>query len=145
MKARLVRSEKVYTELERIRAASDGLLSPADVVRAARAKRSPLHGLFTWDDTAAAQEWRIHEARNLIRVIVQVLPQTGEETTVYVSLSQDRKNEGGYRHVAEVIYDDDLRTDMLATAMDELRALQKKYKKLKELAAVFAALEEVDA
>lgn len=47
----------------------DGRLDPADVVEAARDPASPLHGYFEWDDTEAARQHRLGQARQLIRRI----------------------------------------------------------------------------
>jgi hypothetical protein len=44
-----------------------GKLSPADVLAAARPEDSPIHEFFEWDDTAAAESWRMEQARELIR------------------------------------------------------------------------------
>lgn len=46
-----------------------GRLSPADVVETARDPSSPLHHCFDWDDTSAAESWRIEQARRLIRSV----------------------------------------------------------------------------
>jgi len=43
--------------------------TPPAVVDAARAEDSPLHRYFTWDDGAAAEKWRLDEARKLVRSI----------------------------------------------------------------------------
>ena len=50
-----------------------GRLTPDQVVEAARNPRSPLHGRFEWDDSAAAAKWRIEQARELIRTIKVVI------------------------------------------------------------------------
>src|SRR5690606_1315589 len=57
-------------ELERIREANDGRLRPEDVVVSAQKQDSPLHAIFTWDDSKAANEYRLSQARRLIRLVV---------------------------------------------------------------------------
>lgn len=59
-------------ELERIRNASGGKLATQEVVRWAAEPDSPLHACFTWDNEKAAQEFRLEEARSLIRSVVVV-------------------------------------------------------------------------
>ncbi|MFN2592332.1 MAG: hypothetical protein ABR532_05805 [Candidatus Dormibacteria bacterium] len=39
------------------------------VVEAARPEESPIHGHFTWDDTAAAHERRLDQAASLVRMV----------------------------------------------------------------------------
>jgi hypothetical protein len=47
----------------------DSKRTPEDVVAAARPKRSPIHRDFEWDDAAAATEYRLAQARYLLRSI----------------------------------------------------------------------------
>jgi len=139
----------VHAELERIRHLHpEELLIPEEVVRAAQSPRSPLHELFTWDDTEAARRHRLEEARQLIRVTVTLIPGTDQEVRAYVSLSEDRPQGvkgqitggGGYRATAEVMSDEQLRAILLADAQREMRAFQNKYARLSELALVFDAM-----
>lgn len=54
-----------------------GIVTADALVSAAASPASPLHGLFTWDDTVAAQKWRIQEAREILKTItVQVQVET---------------------------------------------------------------------
>ena len=57
----------------------DGALTADAVLDDARDADSPLHGFFEWDDTEAAQRYRIAQARQLIaRVKVQII--TSDDT-----------------------------------------------------------------
>ena len=78
--------------------ARDGTLKPAAVIKEAKSSRSPLHHLFTWDDTIAAREHRLNQARQLIRVAVTILPAVSNgPVRQYVSVSTMRKTAtGGY-------------------------------------------------
>ena len=136
--------QEVIEELEAIREAAGGVLKPEDVVECARDEENVLHSQFTWDDGAAAEQYRLWEARQLIRVCVTVLPQTEMESRVYVSLSGDRKREGGgYRALCEVLSDTQLRDELLAAAERELNEFTAKYRQLAELGEVFAAAERL--
>lgn len=139
-------SPEVIAELKRIADEADGLLSPQDVVAAARPKSSPLHGAFCWDDTEAANKYRLWQARMLIRTTVQYLEVSGDKTPVrvFVSLTTDRdEEEGGYREVLSVLSDAGHRNQMLSDALEELEVFERKYKLLTELAGVFAASRKV--
>jgi len=46
-----------------------GRLTPEQVVEAARPAESALHACFTWNNSEAAERWRIEEARELIRSV----------------------------------------------------------------------------
>lgn len=56
----------IHEELERIHDAN-GSLSPELIVEAARSAYHPLHHAFTWDDSVAAHEYRLLQARAMIR------------------------------------------------------------------------------
>lgn len=59
-------------ELQRIKRAH-GLLHPATVVDESRPEEAPLHPAFEWRDPVAAEQWREHQASQLIRR-VRVVP-----------------------------------------------------------------------
>jgi hypothetical protein len=134
-------------ELEAIRAQGGGILKPDDVVRRAKGKNNPLHKYFTWDDTAAAREYRLWQARELIRVHVRIeSPGQTFPTRVYVSLDADRQGVGGgYRHIDDVLSDVDLRGQLLDQADRDFRYWEAKYSHLKELAAVIKSMDRVRA
>lgn len=130
----------IHSELEACR--RDGLIRPEDVIERAKRKKSLLHDKFTWDDGKAAHEYRLIEARNLIRV--HVIHAVGDEspTSVYVSLTQDRALPGGgYRAMADVLSDAQLYQQMLDDAFTQLNNLQQKYRRLRELEPVWLASE----
>jgi hypothetical protein len=131
-------------ELRRIAKVNNGLLRPENIIQEAESEESPLHGCFCWDDTRAAREYRLWQARELIRVVVEVIPQSKVEQRVFVSLSTDRKEAGGgYRVLSHVMTDVDQRRQLLADALNELETIQAKYANLKELAKVFSAVQQV--
>ena len=60
-----------------------GNLTPHVVVDEARDEESPIHDRFEWDDTKAGEEFRLGQARKLIRVVLTVGPQ-GNSTPMFV-------------------------------------------------------------
>lgn len=56
-------------ELERIRLDNGGRLTPDAVVAVAQDKKSPLHAAFTWDNDKAGHEYRLWQARQLIKSV----------------------------------------------------------------------------
>lgn len=140
-----MRNELIISELNRIASRNGGVLKPELVVEEARRPSSPLHSRFQWDDSVAAHEYRIFQARNLIRVVVHVLPNGNEETErVWVSLKQDQQNEGGgYRTLVSVLSDADLRQQLLEQAFEDLQYFEEKYSHLQELAEIFKAMKKI--
>lgn len=135
------KTDTVVKELLRLK--RDGVLNPARVVEAAKPKSSPLHECFTWDDSLAAHQHRLWEARMLIRTRVTILEHETTETRVFVSLSTDRGSDGGYRELVAVLGDEDQTEQLLQDALEELEIFRAKYSKLKKLAGIFEALDKV--
>lgn len=131
-------------ELEKIRIANNGFLHPKSVLDFARNKSTELHKFFEWDDNEAAEKYRIAQARALIRVNVIVSPQTNEKVRAYVSLSTDRKNEGGYRALVDIVNDEVMLDTLVADAMKELAFVTKKYESLKKIAEIGELFETIE-
>lgn len=138
----------IAAELKRLAAEHDGVLQPETVVAAASDPDSPLHAQFEWDDTKAAAEHRLWQARTLIRrVIVEYEKAPGEraEHQLFVSITTDRAKEGGgYRVLTDVLSDEDLRQQLLIDARREMATFRSKFAKLTELAQVFDSMAEAE-
>lgn len=141
MSTRSGTSKKVVAELRAIAARNGGIVQPEAVVAAAKKPTSAMHGWFTWDDGEAAEKWRLHQARNLLRVTVEYLAddKAEEPVRVFVSLRSDAGV--GYRRTADVMTDDELRDGLLSEARDDMESFKAKYRRLNELSAVFEAME----
>jgi len=138
------RKEIVLPELERIRLENGGILKAEAVVAEAESEDSPLHPYFQWDDNAAASEYRLWQARQLITAMVIVLPMYRRPITAYVSLRSDRTLvAGGYRAMVEVLADPVLRNDLLCEALDDIKVWEMKYRRLTELSEIFHAIASV--
>jgi hypothetical protein len=139
----------IAKELAKLARKHGGQLRPEVVVESARDPKSPLHSSFNWDDTEAAIQWRLQQARMLIRAVV-TYESVGDGKTVkvrpYVSLSSDRTEGGpGYRTLVSVMSDDELRAQMLVDARDDMQRFKAKYRALKELVDVFEAMDRAAA
>lgn len=135
---------KIKEELEDVRANGGGILYPSATVAFAQDEDTELHKQFTWDDSQAAHQHRLWQARHLIRVVVDIYGSGGDatEVPVYVSLSSDRKA-SGYRSTRDVYAEDELRQVLLADAKREMQRFTNKYRMLKELEKVFSAIKDV--
>ena len=70
-------------ELEKM-AEKIGHLTPEAVVEKARNPNTALHGMFTWDDGEAAEQYRLLQARGLIRRVVVHVTQPAQKEMVTV-------------------------------------------------------------
>jgi hypothetical protein len=134
----------VSEELETICASHGGILLPLHVVNYAKTHpKSELHEKFTWDNSVAAEQWRLHEARMIIRAEVTVLPGMQEETRAWVNLVKGRHDSGGYVQTIEVLSNAELLETLLEEAQTELDQWIAKYGHIIELAEVVSAIKTV--
>jgi hypothetical protein len=121
---------------------------PKAIVDDARKKTSPLHPLFTWDDAAAAEEWRVQEARQLVKNLVRVVireESDGEPERVRAFVSvKDEEGNRGYVTTVLAASEPALRRQMVEDALNGLRAWRARYKELSELRPVLDAIEQVE-
>lgn len=84
-----------------------GRLTPALVVQEARDEAHPLHDKFTWDDSAAAIQWREQQAREIIRNarIEVTVKDVTFSAIAYVRDPNAAPHEQGYRGVAHLAAD----------------------------------------
>jgi|TARA_Y100000310_G_scaffold223798_1_gene225671 hypothetical protein len=141
----MVKTKPITIEEELAEIREKGLLRAEDVVAYAQDEDTLLHERFEWDDTVAAHQHRLWQARQLIvEVTIVPRPETGP-TQAYVSLTTDRNNGegGGYRTIVDVMSDEELRTTLLNDAKTEAGKWRKKYSGLKELFSVFYAIDKL--
>ena len=87
--------------------------SPLQIVAAARPKSSPIHKLFEWDDTIAAERFRLSQARNHVNHLeVVIIQEKGERSTKafhsVIINSGDQKHRA-YCHMENVAENEDLK------------------------------------
>jgi hypothetical protein len=100
MKSTLMKKvEKVVQDIYK----KNGEVKASLLVEAARPKESPAHPAFEWRDGVAAEEYRLYQARHLIRR-VQVIHEDKPAQLVHVPIVsvRDESREGSYKP-AEVI------------------------------------------
>lgn len=120
-------------ELEAIRA-KYGKLCPEDVVKSSRPKSAPLHDLFEWNDTKAAEGYRLSQARTIIRS-VQFVPYRGKEpVTQYVHVRMNPVNESYYQDISVAVQNPDEYESAMAEAMGKLFSAQRAVEELRECA-----------
>lgn len=86
--------DAVKNVLGKLYHSTKGLTAEA-VVQEAKKPSSPLHPLFEWDDGKAAEQWRLHRARNLIRAVRVIKVDGAEEILFHVP--KITKGPGAYK------------------------------------------------
>ena len=76
----------IRDELERIYE-TNGVLTPEAVVDDARPDDAPLHSHFEWDDALAGEQYRLVQARHLIRAVTVDAPSSALRSPQQVHIS----------------------------------------------------------
>ena len=135
-------------ELKRIIESNGNRVDANRIVDEAANPLNPLHGAFEWDDTKAAHEHRLWQARHLAGSLQfrLITPDKRELSgRVFVQIS---KPEGGprkdYTLTTYALSNVDLRAEVLRTALLELAAFRRKYSDLSELAQVIQIIDATE-
>lgn len=134
--------------LEKLRKVHKGELLPSDLVADAKKSNSPLHPCFEWDDSIAGERFRLQQARGLIRSVVAVYrPVETEPKTIsvraYTHISE--KGQPHYRATDQAMSQKITRIMIVKTAWDELQQWRRRYRDLKEFAALFEEIDQLNA
>lgn len=125
----------------------DGVLTCEAVVNAARAKSSPLHSYFTWDDSHAAERYRLIEAGRLIATVrIEYTPKKAAQvvyTPAFIPTGTNSEGKREYFPIEEVTRNEFLQQKALADARSEMEGTRARYSHLVDLlelsSEVFAA------
>jgi len=131
--------------LEMLRKRFKGELTPEDVLEDAKHDNSPLHSFFEWSDTEAARQYRLQQARGLIRAVVAVYvreDQPAVRQKAYVHIPEPSAPH--YREASHAMSQAKTREMVLKSALAGLHAWKKKYKDLQEFAALISIIDKID-
>ena len=94
--------QKIGEELELIKQKTN--LTSSNVVTKAKSPESILHKYFEWNNTSAAKNWRLQQARNIVNHVVEVIVISGKQVEERAFFNVVVKNgENIYVSLAEVI------------------------------------------
>ncbi len=93
----------VLTFLEKLCKDNDGTITPDEVVKAGRAKSSPIHSCFDWDNASAGDKYRLTQARQLLRMRATfVVEDTSVVAPVFVRDATAESGEQGYVRLTDI-------------------------------------------
>jgi hypothetical protein len=144
-------AQVVGETVERLATVNGGVCPPGALVDEARPVESPLHTLFQWDDSQAADAFRKQQARKVINSI-RVTQRTGDDEhpapsyPAFVSVVKidDSGVNRGYKSILQVVDEPDELAQVMAEAMASLKAFRRRYAALKEFAPVFRAIDQLE-
>lgn len=125
-------AQKVYDE---IRDLGDSV-TPTDILECARDEDTELHKCFEWDDTIAAEKYREHQAKMVMRLLVIKEVEPCDDRPEIRVLHVTERGQG-YKPIELIVQREDEYKALLARAYAELKAFKAKYSMLKELDEIF--------
>jgi hypothetical protein len=137
----------VGEEIAAVAAAHGGICSPGALVDRSRPNDAVLHGEFLWDDSAAGEEYRKYQARNLVRAVVVVRDATPAPAFVHVKIVDDQAQDDesaiqeGYMRVEVAMQLPDLRGQVLSETIGMLSGLRRRLVELQHVQSVVAAID----
>lgn len=131
-----------------------------------RPEESPTHALFEWDDSIAAEKYRLHQSKCVILQVEcteEVIENPDSEVTVSVVEESKRQEEakkfryavvnvnpkkpgqiGNFVPIQKALADQEMRSQVLKNAISALRSIERRYNTLEELSEVCALIRELD-
>ncbi len=143
-----VEPEVAGKTLEAIRK-RDGGLNPEIVVEDARPKNAPLHPAFEWDNATAGQQYRVIQARQMIRSVVCIRENTDTGKKVeeirYVSIG-NLEHKSKYTTTIEALSDEEMKHQVMKDARAQMLGIQRRCQRIEDMAESMELLRQsIDA
>ena len=117
-----------------------GKFTPMEVLEKAKDETTELHKCFEWNDSIAAEKYRLEPAKNIIRMLVYE-KETKEQAVVRYYAKTETKHV--YQPTKQFLVQEDEYQGLLRRALAELEAFKNKYHTLTELENIFEAMEMI--
>lgn len=127
-------------EMERIESLY-GSLTPQNILDASRPKNALFHTLFQWDDTVAAEQYRLQQARTILNNIEVTVVSDGSSKQINVYEVVKQQSSGQiYKSINSMTLDD---IDFIKQrTLKELTILKDKLSMYKEFSKVTSSLHQ---
>ena len=126
---------------EEIRSIGDDA-TPAQIVELAKGKSTELHRCFEWNNTVAAEKYRLYQARQICaNLIIKRPDEETEEDRVPIRVFYKTSSNEGYKDSSLIFHKKDEYAELLERALGELHAFKMKYSALLELQDILAMID----
>ena len=115
-------------------------LTAQTLLDASRPKDAPLHQEYEWDDSKAAEAYRLTQSSYILRSLVIVPDEQKPTETIRAVFTVA---DGKYQNVRTIISAPETRDALLRQALRDLQSVKRKYSALSELSPVWAAVDEI--
>lgn len=148
----------VLSEIEK----RDGSVTSKAFLEYSRPEESETHNMFEWDDSIAAEKYRLAQSGRIINQLQVELIEDGDSSPMEMDVTMDRKDAvikvnafvnvssksvKGYavfNNIQDAMMDDAKRSQVLANALAELKAFEAKYKEYVELCDLFKEIDNLE-
>lgn len=121
----------------------NGSLTAQEVLDLARPSSSPIHKYFEWDNTIAAEKYRLSQARHLITcVVVEIDEITVRKYVTPVVIHQEGRR--AYVEINRARADKNIWVQVLERAMQDALMWNARYKHLRQLKSISVAITEAE-
>ena len=117
-----------------------GKITPMEVLEKAKDETTELHKCFEWNDSIAAEKYRLEQAKNIIRMLVYEKETKEQEVVRYYAKTETKHV---YQPTKQFLVQEDEYQGLLRRALAELEAFKNKYHTLTELESIFDAMETI--
>ena len=114
--------------------------TPKQIVDKARDSNTELHKCFEWNDSIAAEKYRIEQARLVIRCLV-IKREDGQEDKPERRVFYKTDYNEGYKPLEFIVRNESEYDKLLKQALAELHAFKVKYHALSELEEILALID----
>jgi len=120
----------------------NGNVTPEELLKSAKKKKSVIHKYFDWDDTSAANKYRRSQAYRILNSIVVVVEDIPVKAFHNVFVKEERSNR--FINVNEARKNNELWEQVVQQALDEIILWKEKYKDYVQLAPIVSAIEATE-
>ena len=128
--------------------ARDGAVTKEAFLEESRPEDAPTHRMFEWDDAKAAEKYRLVQSKNIINNLKVVIQKNDEEPMAlkaFVNVSTGSQcSSGRYIRIERAVADEKSMGVLLRNALAELGAFRRKYQGVKQLQAIFDAIDAME-
>ena len=137
-----VDANKVGKELEEVEKNME--LNAKNVLEYAKNPKTTLNKMFDWDDTSAANKYRLQQAGQIIKNIqVDFVNKNEEVVPVRAFVKTTKKYSENYQNIESVVSDSEKYAMLLSKAYAELNSTKRRYSELEEIQELLKDIPEV--
>lgn len=126
---------------------TEGKVTSEKLLDVAKDPDSPIHNMFEWDDTKAAEKYRLSTSAHIInglRVVVKTSEGEEKKLSAFVSVKVvSKKERTEYINVIDALENKNTRAVVMERMKNDMKSFIGRYELYEEVAGVISAMQEV--